>query len=128
MPKAAICPTGNRIMDTSGTSASKTMANSKKGVEAMKTKKAVHRADGTAQVKLHKTAYPKADSLSTLKSEIGILLLCLQFPVGREPSQIGWTLFERLLRRYVSSRISQSIFQGRSGCAERTNCRQRVVG
>jgi hypothetical protein len=73
-------------------------------------------------------AYPKAESLSSLKSEIGILLLCLQFPIGHEVSQIGWTLFERLLRRYVRRRISQSAFQRRSGCAESSNASQRVSG
>jgi hypothetical protein len=52
--------------------------------------------------------YPKAESLSSLKSEIGILLLCLQFPIGHEVSQIGWMLFERLLCRYIGQRIPQS--------------------
>jgi hypothetical protein len=95
----------------------------------MKTKKA---AAGTAagNSKQQNKAYPSAESLSSrnLRQEIGILLLCLQFPVGRELSQIGWTLFERLLRRYVSRRISQSAFRGRCGCAERTNGRQGVLG
>ena len=64
-------------------------------------KKAVHRADGTARNKLHSKPYPKAAPMSSLQSEIGILLLCLQFPIGPELSQAGWVLFERLLRRHI---------------------------
>ena len=36
---------------------------------------------------------------SSLKLEIGELLFCLQFPVGRELSHCGWELLERRLRR-----------------------------
>ena len=77
---------------------------------------------------LQDKSYREAMSPSSLKSEIGILLLCLQFPVGRELSQIGWMLLERLLRSYIGHRISQSGFYGRSGCAESANARQPVSG
>lgn len=43
-------------------------------------------------------------SRKNLKIEVGELLFCLKFPVGRELSQIGWGLLERLLRRYVSAK------------------------
>lgn len=46
-------------------------------------------------------AYQKDTPVSSLKSEIGTLLFCLQFPVGPELSQAGWVLFERLLRRHI---------------------------
>ena len=88
----------------------------------MKTKKAaVLPAAGKSTLQIK--PYQKSEPLSNLKSEIGILLLCLQFPLGQKVSRIGWTLFERLLRRYVCHRISQNIFNGRPGCAERTNGR-----
>ncbi len=45
--------------------------------------------------------YNKAETLSSLTSEIGILLLCLQFPLGPELNHIGWGIFERLLRQYI---------------------------
>jgi hypothetical protein len=69
----------------------------------MKTKKA---AAGTAagKSKLQIRSYQKSEPLSNIKSEIGVLLLCLQFPIGREVSQIGWMLFERLLCRYIGQR------------------------
>ena len=40
-------------------------------------------------------------SSKNLKYEIGELLFCLELPVGPGLSQVGWALFERLLRRYV---------------------------
>ena len=40
-------------------------------------------------------------SRKNLKHEIGELLFCLELPVGQELTQIGWALFERLLRCYV---------------------------
>ena len=46
-------------------------------------------------------SYKIPTSPSILKSDIGILLLCLQFPIEPELRQIGWGLFERLLRRYI---------------------------
>ena len=45
--------------------------------------------------------YRKAAPLSSLKSEIGELLFCLEFPIGQELTQVGWGLFERWLRQYV---------------------------
>ena len=36
---------------------------------------------------------------SSLKLEIGELLFCLQFPVGRELRHIGWRLLEQLICR-----------------------------
>ena len=42
-----------------------------------------------------------AKSSRNLRYEIGELLWCLQFPLG-EMSQVGWGLFERMLRRYIS--------------------------
>jgi len=59
--------------------------------------------------KLHGIAYRGANALSSLQSEIGTLLLCLQFPVGQPLSQIGWGLFERLLGRYVDLRKSEGV-------------------
>jgi hypothetical protein len=40
-------------------------------------------------------------SSRNLKQEIGELLFSLEFPLGQELHQVGWGLFERLLRRYV---------------------------
>ena len=60
-------------------------------------------------IELHGKSYQDRVPLSNLKSEIGTLLLCLQFPIGQPLSQIGWELLERLLRRYVNGRVlSQS--------------------
>ena len=82
----------------------------------------------TASKKQLLKTYQVCASESSLKSEIGTLLLCLQFPIGKELSQIGWVLFERLLRRYVGLRISQRARQGHSGSVESTNAGQRVSG
>lgn len=82
----------------------------------------------TARNKQQRKSYRWPIPPSRLKSEIGTLLLCLQFPVGHEVSQIGWTLFERMLRRYVGLRNYQNARQGHPGCAESTNRSQRVVG
>ena len=68
-------------------------------------------------------AYQSPAPESTLKSEIGTLLLCLQFPVGQPLSQIGWQLFERLLRRYVDARV---VPQSGPEPPESTNGSQRV--
>jgi len=74
----------------------------------MTRKKAVAGTTATYN-ELRLESYPQAGSASSLKSEIGTLLLCLQFPIGRELSGAGWRLFERLLRRYVEVRLlSQS--------------------
>lgn len=93
----------------------------------MKTKKA---AAGTAakKSKLQIELYQKSKPLSSLQSEIGTLLLCLQFPLGQELSRIGWVLFERLLRRYVGLRISQNTYQGHPGCPGSLNEGQGMFG
>jgi len=58
-----------------------------------------------SKTKFKNTPYNKTALLSSLRAEIGTLLLFLQFPVGQELSQVGWTLFERLLRRYIDCRV-----------------------
>ena len=58
----------------------------------------------TSQSHLLDKLYPQTKSLSSLKSEVGELLWCLEFPLGKELAQSGWQLFERLLRRYVDLR------------------------
>jgi hypothetical protein len=78
--------------------------------------------------KLRFVPYQKSKPLSILKSEIGILLFCLQFPVGQELSQVGWELFERLLRRYVDLIIYQNARQGHPGYVESANGSKRVSG
>lgn len=82
------------------------------GRRKIPTKNAVHWADGTAKDKLRSTSYLRTTSMSraNLKEQIGELLFCLEFPVGKELSRIGWGLFERQLRQYVDLRLpSQSI-------------------
>jgi len=99
-------------MDTSRTSPKKNLAVNEKGISKMspkKPKKERAAAPTTAPKHyLQSELYQKSEPLSSLKSEIGILLFCLQFPIGHEASRIGWMLFERLLRRYISQRIPQS--------------------
>ena len=68
-------------------------------------------------------SYLKAESLSSAKTEMGTLLLCLQFSIGRELSRDGWRLLERLLRRYEDGRL---LFQGGSESSETTILNQRV--
>ena len=69
-------------------------------------------------------AYLKAESLSSLQSEIGELLWCLEFPIGRELALMGWGLFERLLRRYVDGRAAP---HSGSESPESTKGSQRVA-
>lgn len=57
------------------------------------------------QSQLQIASYQKPAPESSLKSEIGELLWCLEFPVGQELAQSGWKLFERLLRLYVDLRL-----------------------
>jgi len=122
MPEAVICPGRDRKLDSSGVSSPEDLAVNER-IEALKTKKATA---GTAAMKskLRIEHYQKSKRLSSLQAEIGTLLLCLQFPLGQEVSQIGWALFERLLRRYIRLRISQRALQGHPGCAESTNGEQ----
>jgi hypothetical protein len=88
----------------------------------MKSKKATE-LPVAVKSKLQIRPYHMSEPLSSLKSEIVIILLCLQFPVGHELSQIGWMLFERLLRRYVDLRISQSARQSVGTASGSTNAR-----
>jgi hypothetical protein len=92
----------------------------------MKTKKAAA-VTAAGDSKQRNEAYPSAESLSrrNLRQEIGILLLCLQFPVGQDVSQIGWTLFERLLRRYMGLKCASKCL---SEPSESSNARQGVSG
>jgi hypothetical protein len=69
----------------------------------MKSKKATE-LPAAVKSKIQIRPYHMSEPLSSIKSEIGVLLLCLQFPIGREVSQIGWMLFERLLCRYIGQR------------------------
>jgi len=62
-------------------------------------KKAVHRADGTAVSKLHRLAYPRAESLSieNLQDQIGLLLWFLCSPINQRQSVAGYSLLEVLI-------------------------------
>jgi len=69
----------------------------------MRAKKKGAAAPTTAQTIEHRTESYRSDLLpssNNSKSDIGELLWSLQFPVG-ELQQIGWGLFERLLRRHI---------------------------
>lgn len=73
------------------------------------------RAAGAApgqQVQAQVYKQSEAVSNQSLREQIGELLFSLEFPVSREVSELGWRLFERLLRRYISLRIAQSAHQG----------------
>ena len=39
------------------------------------------------------------------KKKIGELLFCLEFPIGKEISQVGWGLFEVLLPQYIELKL-----------------------
>ena len=87
-------------MGASGLPPSQAMANPTKGNETMKNEKAAA-LTAAKRNQLQHTSYREGEPLSKLKSEIGTLLLCLQFPVEQRLSQVDWGLFERLLREYV---------------------------
>jgi hypothetical protein len=91
----------------------------------MKTKKAAV-LPAAEKIELQRVSYPKTESLSNinLKQEIGTLLLCLQFPVG-ELRQVGWGLFERMLKRYIALYYTS---KGVSGPSESSNVGKRVSG
>lgn len=88
---------------------------------------AKERAAGTApKNNLHVESYPNStqESSKNIKQDIGELLWCLQFPVG-ELSQVGWALFERLLRRHVALNYTSKCL---SEPLESTNTLQGVSG
>ena len=57
----------------------------------------------TPKNNLQNASYPVCAKRSSgnLQIDIGELLFCLVFPLDRELNQLGWRLFDRLLRRYV---------------------------
>jgi hypothetical protein len=64
-------------------------------------------------------------SRENLKCEVGELLFCLELPIGCEFRQLGWALFERLLRRYVGLNYTS---KGVSEPLESSNVDRRVSG
>jgi hypothetical protein len=97
------------------------MANSKKGVEAMsiRTEPAVCSGGSPKQTASNNQllkAYPKAESVSSLKILVGGLLL-----FGNKNQKVFWPLFDALLRQYVGLRL---ISQGGSEQPESTNGEQ----
>lgn len=71
----------------------------------IKSKEAAARTT-TSKRHRQKESYPIciAESRGNLRNDIGEILFCLEFPLGRELSQRGWRLFERWLRRYMDSK------------------------
>lgn len=55
---------------------------------------------GAGKSELRFEPYQKGKRLSSLKLQIGELLLFLQLPLTDEKIQKGWSLFEVLLRQY----------------------------
>ena len=113
------------------------MANSEKGNQTMRTRMKTpvkERAACLAQQAApkydsHAKAYPNDPPLSSenLKSEIGELLWCLEFPLGKELAQSGWKLFERLLRRYMNLNVSHNPPERRLTRPGMANISQKVV-
>ncbi len=78
-----------------------------------KRQQAVTSAEATAQdYNRQKISYRTCElkSRKNLKREIGELLFCLEFPLGKELRQLGWGLLERLLYRHIdATRLSQGV-------------------
>lgn len=82
----------------------------------------------TAQTIEHQSKSYRNDLLTSsrnLQQDIGELLFCLEFPVGNELRQLGWMLFERLLRRHMGLVV---LPKSVSEPLESTNTRQGVFG
>jgi len=98
VPEAVIRQRGNRKLDTSGTSPSENLEINERS-EAVNTKtptKERAAAPTTAPtIEQQRTAYRKADALSSMKLQIGELLL-----FGNKQRGEFWSLFEVLLRQY----------------------------
>jgi len=76
----------------------------------------------TAEKKLHSGSYQKDLITSTLKLQIGEILL-----LGDKQQKRFWTLIDVLLRQYVSLRISQNISYGYSDGNGAENSSRRAV-
>jgi hypothetical protein len=59
----------------------------------------------------HYKAYPKAVLLSSLKMQVGELLLYLQTPLPQNEQQNYWQVFESCLRRYIDLRFCEGFYE-----------------
>lgn len=80
------------------------------GIMKIGKEKAVRRANGTAKKNnLQKRSYRKAIPLSSLKIQIGEILLFLQ---DQSTEQIQWEVFDSTLRRYIDLKFCGGTHDG----------------
>jgi hypothetical protein len=75
-------------------------------------KRAVRSADRAAQALNHfDISYQKDSKLSSLKLQVGELLLYLQTPLPQNEQQNYWQVFESCLRRYIDLRFCEGFYE-----------------
>jgi hypothetical protein len=82
--------------------------------------------------KTYKESYRKSALLSSLKEQIGQLLVYMQTPLSKTEKRYCWRLFEANLRQYYAVKPPYRILQNATGKgfsgAESTNSGQGYIG